>query len=67
MWLAAEHFQFAWKKMSGDVALSADISFWETVNPHRQSGTDDTAERMRIGVRGCSVACNGIDGVAVSR
>ncbi|MFZ0581170.1 MAG: hypothetical protein WA690_21730 [Candidatus Acidiferrales bacterium] len=27
MWLAADDFQFAWKQVSGDVALTADISF----------------------------------------
>src|ERR1700686_3804378 len=27
MWFAADAFQFAWKKVSGDVNLSADISF----------------------------------------
>jgi hypothetical protein len=27
MWLTADAFHFAWKKMSGDVSLTADISF----------------------------------------
>src|ERR1700683_2791151 len=27
MWLAEDDFQFAWKKVSGDVTLTADISF----------------------------------------
>src|ERR1700690_1841204 len=27
MWFAAEAFQFAWKKVSGDVTLTADVSF----------------------------------------
>jgi len=27
MWLAADAFQFAWKKVSGDVTLTTDISF----------------------------------------
>jgi len=27
MWFAADAFQFVWKKVSGDVALTADISF----------------------------------------
>ena len=27
MWLGEDDFQFAWKKISGDVSLSADISF----------------------------------------
>jgi len=27
MWFAADAFQFAWKKVSGDVTLTADISF----------------------------------------
>jgi TolB protein len=27
MWLSTDDFQFVWKKMSGDVMLTADISF----------------------------------------
>ena len=27
MWLAADAFQFAWKKMSGDVEITADVQF----------------------------------------
>ena len=27
MWFAADAFQFVWKKVSGDVTLTADISF----------------------------------------
>ena len=30
MWLAADAFQFVWKKVSGDVTLTADISFLTT-------------------------------------
>ena len=30
MWFAADAFQFAWKKVSGDVTLTADISFLGT-------------------------------------
>jgi hypothetical protein len=38
MWFKADAFQFAWKKMSGDVSLSADISFLGTGgNPHRKA------------------------------
>jgi len=38
MWFQADAFQFAWKKMSGDVALSADISFIGAGgNPHRKA------------------------------
>ncbi len=38
MWFKADAFQFAWKKMSGDVTLSADISFIGTGgNPHRKA------------------------------
>src|SRR5260370_19249605 len=38
MWLASDAFQFAWKKMSGDVTLTADISFLgKGVNEHRQA------------------------------
>ena len=27
MWFNADDFQFAWKKMSGDVSLTANVSF----------------------------------------
>jgi TolB protein len=38
MWLASDAFQFVWKKMSGDVALTADISFLgKGVNEHRKA------------------------------
>ena len=38
MWFGADAFQFAWKKMSGDVTLSADISFLGNGgNPHRKA------------------------------
>ena len=38
MWLAKDEFQFVWKKMSGDVSLSADISILGTGgNPHRKA------------------------------
>lgn len=38
IWATADAFQFAWKKMSGDVSLSADISFMgKGVNPHRKA------------------------------
>jgi hypothetical protein len=38
MWLSADAFQFAWKKVSGDVTLTADISFLGTGgNPHRKA------------------------------
>ena len=38
MWLGMDDFQFAWKKMTGDVAISADISFvGEKGNPHRKA------------------------------
>src|SRR5258708_22227744 len=38
MWFKADAFQFAWKKMSGDVSLSADISFIGTGgNAHRKA------------------------------
>jgi TolB protein len=38
IWGTKDAFQFAWKKMSGDVALAADISFVEKgVNPHRKA------------------------------
>src|SRR5216684_4479511 len=38
MWLGSDAFQFAWKKMSGDVTLTADISFLgRGVNEHRKA------------------------------
>ena len=38
MWLAADAFQFVWKKMSGDVMLTADISFLtKTGNEHKKA------------------------------
>jgi hypothetical protein len=38
IWGTQDAFQFAWKKMSGDVELSADISFnGMGVNPHRKA------------------------------
>ena len=38
MWSTKDAYQFVWKKMSGDLALSADISFIGTGgNPHRKA------------------------------
>jgi TolB protein len=38
MWLAMDAFQFAWKKVSGDVTLTADISFLnKTGNEHKKA------------------------------
>ena len=38
MWFAADAFQFVWKKLSGDVSLTADISFPTTTgNPHKKA------------------------------
>jgi TolB protein len=38
MWFGADDFQFAWKKVSGDVTLSADIAFLGTGgNEHRKA------------------------------
>src|SRR5580658_4213893 len=38
MWLGMDDFHFAWKKVSGDVALTADIAFLGTGgNPHRKA------------------------------
>jgi TolB protein len=38
MWSATDAFQFAWKKASGDVALTADVSFVGTGgNAHRKA------------------------------
>ncbi len=38
MWFGMDDFQFAWKKVSGDVAISADIAFvGEKGNNHRKA------------------------------
>ena len=38
MWSVADAFQFVWKRMSGDVSLSADISFLtKTGNEHKKA------------------------------
>jgi hypothetical protein len=38
MWFSADDFQFAWKKMSGDVALTANVAFAGTGgNAHRKA------------------------------
>jgi TolB protein len=38
MWSVSDAFQFAWKKMSGDVTLTADITFLgKGVNEHRKA------------------------------
>jgi len=38
MWFTADAYQFVWKKVSGDVALTADISILGTGgNPHRKA------------------------------
>src|SRR5882724_10935020 len=38
MWFGADGFQFVWKKVSGDVTLTADVSFaGKGVNEHRKA------------------------------
>jgi Tol biopolymer transport system component len=38
MWFTADAFQFAWKQVSGDITLTADIAFPEKGgNPHRKA------------------------------
>src|ERR1700757_2280912 len=38
MWSVTDAFQFVWKKMSGDVMLTADISFeTKTGNEHKKA------------------------------
>ena len=38
MWLGTDAFQFAWKKVSGDLDLTADIAFATTTgNPHKKA------------------------------
>jgi len=39
MWSTQDAFQFAWKKVSGDVELTADVGFPNTSgNPHKKAG-----------------------------
>jgi len=41
MWFASDEFQFAWKKMTGDVTLTADITFvGKGVNESRNTDRD---------------------------
>ena len=52
MWFGIDDFQFAWKKVSGDVALTADIAFLGNGgNPHRKA-----VLMMRQSLDGPSVA-----------
>jgi TolB protein len=38
MWFATDAFQFAWKKVSGDISIGADIAFvGQGGNPHRKA------------------------------
>lgn len=38
MWFTSDEFQFAWKKVSGDVSLAADIAFTDSNgNPHKKA------------------------------
>jgi len=38
MWFTSDDFQFAWKQVSGDIALTADVAFPEKGgNPHRKA------------------------------
>jgi TolB protein len=38
MWLSKDQFQFVWKKVSGDISLTADVSILGTGgNPHRKA------------------------------
>ena len=38
MWAASDAFQFAWKKMSGDVEITADVQFANlTGNEHKKA------------------------------
>ncbi len=47
MWLGTDAFQFAWKKISGDVELTADISFANTTGQSAQeSGTRCFGSRL---------------------
>jgi hypothetical protein len=51
MWSVADAFQFVWKKMSGDVTLTADISFLtKTGNEHKKA-----VLMLRQGLEGDSV------------
>ncbi len=48
MWAAADHFQYVWKKMSGDVTLEATIGFVGT-NP--AGGTPDPHRKACLVIR----------------
>jgi len=50
MWFTADAFQFVWKKVSGDVTLTADISFVEPESILTASRAHDPAE-SRCGFR----------------
>ena len=59
MWFGADDFQFVWKKVSGDVALTADIAFiGKTGNKHRKAvlmirqSLDGSAAAVDVAVHG---------------
>ena len=61
MWFAKDAYHFVWKKMSGDVALSADITFAGSGgNAHRKavlmSGRVSTRIRRMWTLRGTGTA-----------
>ena len=69
MWFGMDDFQFAWKKMSGDVAISADIAFVGDKGKQPSQGrADDQAEPGREFARGGHCAARRwTDVAAISR
>ena len=53
MWFAADAFQFVWKKISGDVTLTADISFAEHRRQSAQESRADGSAESGRGFRLC--------------
>ena len=69
MWAREDDFQFAWKKMSGDVSLAADISILgQSGNPHKKAVLIDSPEsRWGFGLCGHRAARQRLDSAAISR
>ena len=68
MWATQDAFQFAWKKVSGDVDLTADISFSNTAgNEHKKAVLMIPAiAGYTLRLCRCGTAREWIDSVAVS-
>jgi WD40 repeat protein len=59
MWAAEDDFQFAWKKMSGDVALSADIRFAGTGGHPRRKAVLMVRQSLDTNAKAAFVAWHG--------